>query len=75
MYAASVEPGRVTLVLSINEVRQLNNALNEVVNGVAIPAASFETRLGGTREARRRGTDGRHAGDARRVVLNNHAAD
>lgn len=50
MYAASVEPGRITLVLSINEVRLLNNALNEVVNGVAIPAASFATRLGGTRD-------------------------
>jgi len=49
MFAASVEPGRVTLVLSIDEVRLLNNALNEVVNGVAIPAASFATRLGGTR--------------------------
>jgi hypothetical protein len=50
MYAASVEPDRVTLVLSIAEVRLLNNALNEVVNGVAIPATAFETRLGGTRD-------------------------
>jgi hypothetical protein len=50
MYAASVEQDRVTLVLSIAEVRLLNNALNEVVNGVAIPAAAFEARLGGTRD-------------------------
>lgn len=50
MYAASVEPGRVTFVLSINEVRLLNNALNEIVNGVGVPADSFETRLGGTRD-------------------------
>jgi hypothetical protein len=50
MYAASVEPGRVTLVLSVNEVRLLNNALNEVLNGVAIPVASFASRLGGTRD-------------------------
>jgi hypothetical protein len=50
MYAASVEQDRVTLVLSIAEVRLLNNALNEVVNGVAIPATAFEARLGGTRD-------------------------
>ena len=50
MYAASVEPGRVTLVLSINEVRLLNNALNEVLNGTAIPTDSFGSRLGGTRD-------------------------
>jgi hypothetical protein len=50
MFAASVEPGRITLVLSIGEVRLLNNALNEVVNVIEIPAAVFDTRLGGTRE-------------------------
>jgi hypothetical protein len=50
MFAASVEPGRITLVLSIGEVRLLNNALNEVVNVVEIPAAAFDARLGGTRE-------------------------
>lgn len=50
MFAASVEPGRITLVLSINEVRLLNNALNEVLSGVEIPATAFATRLGGTRE-------------------------
>jgi len=48
--AASFRALGVTLVLSINEVRMLNNALNEIVNGVAIPADSFETRLGGTRD-------------------------
>ena len=50
MFAASVEPGRVTLVLAIGEVRLLNNALNEILNGVDIPSAAFQTRLGGTRE-------------------------
>ena len=50
MFAASVEPGRITLVLSISEVRLLNNALNEVVNVVEIPTTAFATRLGGTRE-------------------------
>jgi hypothetical protein len=50
MFAASVEPGRITLVLSIGEVRLLNNALNEVVNVVEIPTTAFEARLGGTRE-------------------------
>jgi hypothetical protein len=50
MFAASVEPGRITLVLSIGEVRVLNNALNEVLNVVEIPTAAFDTRLGGTRE-------------------------
>jgi hypothetical protein len=49
MYAASIEPSRVTLVLSLDELRLFNNALNEVVNGVDIPAAAFATRLGGTR--------------------------
>jgi len=48
MFAASVEPGRITLVLSIGEVRLLNNALNEVVNVVEIPTTAFATRLGGT---------------------------
>ena len=50
MFAASVEPGRITLVLSIGEMRLLNNALNEVVNVVEIPTTPFETRMGGTRE-------------------------
>jgi hypothetical protein len=50
MFGASVEPGRITLVLSISEVRLLNNALNEVMNVVDIPTAAFEARLGGTRE-------------------------
>jgi hypothetical protein len=50
MFAASVEPGRITLVLSIGEMRLLNNALNEVVNVVEIPTTAFETRMGGTRE-------------------------
>jgi hypothetical protein len=50
MFAASVEPGRITFVLSIAEVRLLNNALNEVLNGTEIPASAFATRLGGTRE-------------------------
>jgi hypothetical protein len=49
MYAASIEPSRVTLVLSLDELRLFNNALNEVVNGFDIPAAAFATRLGGTR--------------------------
>lgn len=50
MFAASVEPGRVTVVFSIDELRLLNNALNEVVNGVASPGAVFNSRLGATRE-------------------------
>jgi hypothetical protein len=50
MFAASVEPGRVTVVLSIDELRLLNNALNEVVNGVDIPGAAFNSRLGATRQ-------------------------
>ena len=50
MFAASVEPGRVTVVLSIDELRLLNNALNEVVHGVDSPAAAFNSRLGATRQ-------------------------
>ena len=50
MYAAAVEPGRVTMVVSVEELRLLNNALNEVVNGVEISSAAFNSRLGATRD-------------------------
>jgi hypothetical protein len=50
MYAASVEPGRVTLALSIDEVRWINNALNEVTHGLDIAEPAFVSRLGGSRE-------------------------
>lgn len=37
---------RVTLAVGIDELRIINNALNEVCN--ALPRASFETRIGAT---------------------------
>jgi hypothetical protein len=54
MNTVKVDDEIVTVELDQNEVMLLNNALNEVCNGVHISDAEFQTRLGGDRaEARR----------------------
>jgi hypothetical protein len=53
MEAASVEGARITLVLSLDELRLLNNALNEVANGLAFTDTEFSTRLGVERDEAR----------------------
>lgn len=45
--------GKATVRLSSDELTLLNNALNEVCNGVAIEDAEFATRLGASREEAR----------------------
>ncbi len=42
-----------TLAVSEHDLVLINNALNEVCNGVDIADAEFETRLGGSREEAR----------------------
>jgi hypothetical protein len=49
MIVKSRNGDRVTLEASVGELRLLNNALNEVCNGVDIPDAAFATRVGGSR--------------------------
>jgi hypothetical protein len=49
MYAASIDGKEVSLVIAIDELRLLNNALNEIANGVSISDAEFEARLGASR--------------------------
>jgi hypothetical protein len=44
----------ITLKLSQDELLLLNNALNEVCNGVHIDDAEFSTRLGASRNDARR---------------------
>jgi hypothetical protein len=53
MEAASVEGARITLVLSLDELRLLNNALNEVANGLAFTDTEFSTRMGVERDEAR----------------------
>ena len=50
MKAKSTTRGKFLLDVSRSELILLNNALNEVCNGVAIADAEFATRLGGSRE-------------------------
>jgi hypothetical protein len=40
----------ITLEFSIEEIKLVCNALNEVCNGIDIEEPEFETRLGGPRE-------------------------
>jgi len=47
--------------LSMAELRMINNALNEVCNGVHIPEIEFETRLGQPRETYRQLLEEVHA--------------
>jgi hypothetical protein len=51
---------RATVELDEDEVMLLNNALNEVCNGVHISDAEFATRLGGDRAETRRLLDRIH---------------
>ena len=56
MRVAESNPESATVELSSDELRLVNNALNEIVNGVSALGddAEFQTRLGATRgEARR----------------------
>jgi len=49
VYAASIDGKEVSLVLTIAELRMINNALNEVANGTRISDAEFETQMGAPR--------------------------
>jgi hypothetical protein len=49
VYAASIDGKEVSLVLTIAELRMINNALNEVANGTRISDAEFETQMGARR--------------------------
>lgn len=49
----SIRAGRVQLDLSADELLILNNALNEVCNGVDIGDFEFAARIGGGREEAR----------------------
>ncbi len=42
--------GMISILLSEDELRTINNALNEVCNGVHIDEADFQTRLGVNRD-------------------------
>jgi hypothetical protein len=44
-----IDTGGVTIRLSTSELSMVNNALNEVANGVDISDAEFQTRLGEAR--------------------------
>jgi len=44
-----LERGEVAVTLTHDEILMLNQALNEVANGVHISDAEFETRIGFTR--------------------------
>jgi hypothetical protein len=53
MHAASIDGTEITLVISLDELRLLNCALNEVARDARLSDADFEARLGGTREEAR----------------------
>ena len=50
MEVASIDRGRVTLVLDLDELRLVKNALNEVAHGRHFDDRQFRTRLGAERE-------------------------
>jgi hypothetical protein len=54
MNIKSTGNGRYELEATRSELELLNNALNEVCNGVAIEDAEFATRLGASRREARR---------------------
>lgn len=49
MQSLKLERGEVAVTLTHDEILMLNQALNEVANGVQISDAEFETRIGFTR--------------------------
>jgi hypothetical protein len=49
MQSLKVERDGIVVSLSQEELAILNNALNEIANGVRISDADFETRIGFTR--------------------------
>jgi len=49
MQTLKLERGEVAITLTPDEILMLNQALNEVANGVQISDAEFETRIGFTR--------------------------
>ncbi len=49
MERVAIDPDGITIRLSRGELVLINNALNEVANGVDISDAEFETRLGESR--------------------------
>ena len=49
MRSLKLERGEVAVTLTSDEILMLNQALNEVANGVQISDAEFETRIGFTR--------------------------
>ena len=49
MQTLKLERGEVAVTLTTDEILMLNQALNEVANGVQISDAEFETRIGFTR--------------------------
>ena len=53
MHAASIDGTEITLVISLDELRLLNCALNEVARDARLSDADFEARLGGTRDEAR----------------------
>ena len=54
MKAKSTSSGKFLLDVSRSELILLNNALNEVCNGVHISDSEFSTRLGASRNQARR---------------------
>ena len=46
MRSLKLERGAVAVTLTSDEILMLNQALNEVANGVQISDAEFETRIG-----------------------------
>ncbi len=51
MQTLKLERGEVAVTLTPDEILMLNQALNEVANGIQISDAEFETRVGFTRDA------------------------
>ena len=49
MQSLKLERGEVAVTLTHDEILMLNQALNEVANGVQISDDEFETRIGFTR--------------------------
>jgi hypothetical protein len=49
MERVATDPDGITIHLSSAELVLVNNALNEVANGIGISDSEFQTRLGGSR--------------------------
>ncbi len=50
MESLKVERGETIVSLTKDELTMLNNALNEIANGISIKDADLQTRVGFTRE-------------------------